>query len=190
MDDCENLLPQAHACLLKFVAEVPVVYSENEMVYNMHVLIHLADYVGQLGPLEFWSAFKFESFLYFIKKRIHRPSGVLAQVKVLAATIKELNFETVPHLQSLSSKYPNNFVSTNVGVLKVTTIEKSEIMGYHCVLQTGLKHYPYPSEILGIGLYKITNTLMTGRFVKKCVAHQQSESTALIIPYTSGTYFS
>jgi hypothetical protein len=171
-----DLLDNAHACILKFVAEVPDVYSYGEMVYNTHVLIHLVDYVKLLGPLDYWAAFKFESFLYFLKRRIKRSSGIMEQVRKLSLALDSMaNVKSTDVIIKLTLDFPNNFALTNKGIVKLTSIRGNIASGYLCLIQETIKAYPYPSSVHNIGTYRVTDTLVTGTVLKKCVVYQLSD---------------
>lgn len=58
----------AKQLLRYFVSECIKLYGKNFVIFNVHNLIHLVDDVLQFGSLDSFSAFSFESFLYFIKK--------------------------------------------------------------------------------------------------------------------------
>uniref|UniRef100_L7LXZ4 Putative tick transposon n=1 Tax=Rhipicephalus pulchellus TaxID=72859 RepID=L7LXZ4_RHIPC len=68
-------------CILQdFVSEAGSLYGNGIYVYNMHSLLHLADDARNFGPLDEFSAFPFENFLYQIKKLIKSHSRALQQV--------------------------------------------------------------------------------------------------------------
>jgi hypothetical protein len=57
--------------LISFVSQYPYTYMHYEYVtYNEHELIHLADFALQQGPLDKFSAFKYENCLQIIKKTV------------------------------------------------------------------------------------------------------------------------
>lgn len=146
----EIYVSYAHKLLDEFVRKYGTLYAENEMVRNVHGLLHIVDDVRRYGRLDDFSAFKFESFLAPLKNLIHGPSDPLAQVwnKVMAYraadksiinATKSLNhgpdFQikisnrdeecfkklVLPKI-TLSTKHPNNIVMLSDG--KPFVIEK------------------------------------------------------------------
>ena len=70
----------AKELLLLFVRQVGQLYGENQYVYNIHGLVHLADDVAQFGYLDNFSACVFESFLGRLKKLVRKSNFPLQQV--------------------------------------------------------------------------------------------------------------
>jgi len=67
--------------LLKyFVESFCNLYGKDQIVYNVHSLIHLCDDARQFGALDSVSAFRFESFLGRLVKLVRRPQQPCAQV--------------------------------------------------------------------------------------------------------------
>ena len=67
--------------LLKlFVKGVAEVYTREDIVYNIHGLLHLADDVGKFGNLENFSSFPFENKLKDVKRLVRKPNFPLQQV--------------------------------------------------------------------------------------------------------------
>ncbi|KAL5022613.1 hypothetical protein ScPMuIL_001768 [Solemya velum] len=56
------------------------IYGDDQYVYNVHGLVHLAADVGKFGALDNYSAFVFESFLGRLKRLIRKPNFPLQQV--------------------------------------------------------------------------------------------------------------
>ena len=75
----------ADELLCFFVHEFGKLYCKDMFDYNVHGLVHLAQYVRQFGPLESFSAFTFEIFMGRIRKDFvailsrsnHRVAGLL-----------------------------------------------------------------------------------------------------------------
>jgi len=72
-DFAENLLKYFVSCFCKL-------YGKNQLVYNVHSLIHLADDAKQHGALDHVSSFPFESYLGRLKKLVHRPKQPCIQI--------------------------------------------------------------------------------------------------------------
>jgi len=67
---CYLFNDEAKVLLTKFVIDYPIHYGAEFVNYNVHNLIHLPDCVKLHGPLDKFSAFKFENFLQDIKKKL------------------------------------------------------------------------------------------------------------------------
>lgn len=67
--------------LLKyFVEKYGEIYGKKFLSYNIHNLIHVCNDVKLLGPLDTFSAFKFENYLYKIKSNIRNNGRPLEQI--------------------------------------------------------------------------------------------------------------
>jgi len=53
---------------MSFVSQYPTLYGYEYVTYNVHGLIHLADFALQDGSLDNFSAFKYENCSQIIKK--------------------------------------------------------------------------------------------------------------------------
>ena len=70
----------ARECLVRFVEVYSQVYTNENVVYNVHSLVHLADEASRFGVLDSISCFKFESYLGSIKRKLRSGNSPLAQV--------------------------------------------------------------------------------------------------------------
>lgn len=58
----------AENLLKHFVESVRTLYGENKMSHNVHNLLHITEDVRKYGTLDKFSAFKFEKYMYSIKR--------------------------------------------------------------------------------------------------------------------------
>jgi len=65
---CYSYNSVAKMLLKKFVSEYPSHHGPEYVSYNVHGLIHIADFVLTQGCLDRFSAFKYENYLQFVKK--------------------------------------------------------------------------------------------------------------------------
>lgn len=79
-DTCIKLNEYARTLLRYFVENYPLLYGYQHMSYNVHNLIHLCNDVKLYGPLEQFSAFKFENHMSKIKKKVKTSSRPLQQL--------------------------------------------------------------------------------------------------------------
>ena len=77
---CKPLCGYAKELLVNFVQHFSSLYGANQVVYNVHCLIHIPDDVRLHGPLDMFSCFPFENFLQYLKKLVRKPNFVLKQV--------------------------------------------------------------------------------------------------------------
>lgn len=69
----------ADTCVKLFVERFKVIYGSQHFTSNLHNLIHLIDDVKRFGPINTFSAYPFESFLFQIKKLLRSGYLPLAQ---------------------------------------------------------------------------------------------------------------
>ena len=70
----------ANQLLCIFVSQFGELYGEDQLVYNVHGLVHIANDVFKFGPLDNYSGFVFESFLGRLKRLVRRPYLPLQQI--------------------------------------------------------------------------------------------------------------
>ena len=71
---------QAKKALYLFVKDVEVLYGSEFMKYNVHLLLHLPDFVKRYGALWAWSAFPPERYDGVLKKLFHGTQCVPQQL--------------------------------------------------------------------------------------------------------------
>lgn len=67
--------------LQNFVDNFATLYGADKLSFNIHNLLHICDCVKQFGPIDSFSAYKFENMMQYLKKKIHRPSQILQQLR-------------------------------------------------------------------------------------------------------------
>jgi len=82
----------ASKLLIEFVQSYSCIYGSKFVSYNVHSLIHLPFFVNLHGPLDNFSAFKYENYLQTLKKSMKCCRFPLAEIlnKVLASEGEEL----------------------------------------------------------------------------------------------------
>lgn len=70
----------AQRLLERFVEEFSEIYGEHHIIYNVHCLTHLVSDTKQFGCLDDYSAFKFESYMYQVKRLLHKNNQPLAEI--------------------------------------------------------------------------------------------------------------
>ena len=77
---CQLYCDYAQQLLLTFVKQVECIYGRDQLVYNVHGLLHLAHEANKFGSLDNISSFPYENFLHRLKRLIRKPSSPLQQV--------------------------------------------------------------------------------------------------------------
>lgn len=76
----KKLLNYAQELLNHFVISFNILYGEHQVSHNIHGLIHLPDDVSKFGPLDTFSAFKFENFMRVLKSLLRKSEEPLQQL--------------------------------------------------------------------------------------------------------------
>ena len=159
------------------------------MIFNVHLLSHIPEYVKQLGALDDFSAFDFENYFGLIKRRV-RPTKEI--FKSVLTKVNNLSQTEVPVTRKAvySSKSPNNICvlpDESIGLItKCHTVKDTFLVnGYKLRLATDLYTTPYPSRLLKIGHYSLTRIAFEHlKPVKKCISYLKCESSDyLVFPY-------
>jgi hypothetical protein len=89
---CVQLLDYTQSLLLYFVKNYGTLYGHQHISYNVHNLVHLCYYVKLWGPLDEFSAFKYENCMQKIKSKIRSSSRPLQQL--INRCVEEDNLNT------------------------------------------------------------------------------------------------
>lgn len=81
-DFCQELLE-------RFVENYGNIYDPEDLVYNVHSLLHVVEDVKLYGPLDGFSAYRFENHMREINKNIKKSNLILQQ---LSKRLEEINF--------------------------------------------------------------------------------------------------
>lgn len=79
-DDKQNEIEYAHSLMEYFVKTFKILCKRENMSHNVNGLLHIIDDVREHGKLDHFSAFKFESYIFHIKKMIRKSSHPLEQI--------------------------------------------------------------------------------------------------------------
>jgi hypothetical protein len=90
-------IPVAKNMLLDFVDEFEDLYGKENVVFNVHLLTHLADDCLLYGTLDEFSCFEFESFIFSIKMLIHSPKD--PHIQIINRSIEKMNFMALETLK-------------------------------------------------------------------------------------------
>lgn len=78
---CITKIEMAEQLLDNFVARFGILFGSNKISYNVHNLLHICDCVKQFGHLDSFSAYKFENYMQYLKKKIRSPTKILQQLR-------------------------------------------------------------------------------------------------------------
>lgn len=73
-------IDEAEHVLDLFSLDVPTIYNECELTYNLHQTRHLAEAVRNWGPLHIWSTFPFEDENGMMKQLIHGSNSIAVEL--------------------------------------------------------------------------------------------------------------
>lgn len=99
---CKDLfqyLAYAQDLVLFFIKTFKTLYGVQNISHNVHSLVHLVHDVKIFGPLDNFSAFKFENYMQVIKKLIRKSDKPLQQV-IRRCIEKEVNLHTSSNVLS------------------------------------------------------------------------------------------
>lgn len=178
----EALYPNAQRCIEIFVYDMKRIFSNRAMTYNVHVLLHLHDFVLKHGNLNKFSTFGFENHLHHIKKRIRVTRHIFRHVLNQCFTLRNICISDCVSDLFFSSKSPNNCAIVNGCIIKVDKTESDSVSGYELVFRDELYSFPYSSRFLGIGYYNLSRSFVIGRPTGKCFMIPV-DSAYLVIPF-------
>ena len=189
-----HVYENAQFCIQQFVLQLKDLFGSSSCTFNSHSLLHLYDFVKQLGPLDNFSAFKFENYLHLLKKRIKSGSFVVQQTINSMIDIRHMYRDCAVNPLHVSSTYPNNCVIVNnnsrlVPILVSSVNESNNLLlsGVELKFVDDVYEYPYPSRTLGIGKYMMSDTILLDvHFVNKCVLFIDCDNY-YVFPYANGS---
>ncbi|KAK7130402.1 hypothetical protein R3I93_019896 [Phoxinus phoxinus] len=180
-DLSKSQAPYANQLLKYFVERGRELYGETFLVYNVHSLLHLAEDAQNFGSLDSCSAFKFESYLYQMKKMVRSGKNILAQVANRLEETSKSKMENKTNVMSF--KCPNNvFVLSPEQCCEVVSEEVDNTV--LCRVYTNLQPYvmtPCDSRLYGTYTANIRHSQML------CLERQSLQRRAFIVEENYGT---
>lgn len=100
-----------------FVKHCEQLYGQTFLIYNVHILCHLADDVKNYGLLDLFSCFPFENYLGQIKNLIKSPNYPLQQIgrrlheinAVLQNNLPTIAKQSIHSIEHNSGQFPEKF---------------------------------------------------------------------------------
>lgn len=80
-ENCKSNIDVAQNIIDEFVTLYPRLYGLKHVNYNVHSLLHLPSYVKLYGPLQSFTAYKFENHMQELKRLIKNPHKILQQLE-------------------------------------------------------------------------------------------------------------
>ena len=161
-----------------------MLYGKQSLSYNVHVLLHLYEFVQLHGTLDSFSCFPYENYLLILKRRVKKTRWIFKHTLNQINDIRSLYIDSTVSDLVFSHLSPNNCAILSDGsVLVVSNINGNLVSGTLLAYSRDLYSYPYPSKILGIGFYSLSRTRLchVAPFSKAiCIPH---ESEYIILPY-------
>ena len=90
----EEMLSFAERLMVSLVQHYGQLYGTDEIVYNVHQHIHLAEEYKNFGSLDSISGFPFENYLGQIKRLVRKPHQPLQQI---VKRLSEIPYIEAPH---------------------------------------------------------------------------------------------
>ena len=183
----------ATSCIQHFLNDLKELFTESAYTFNAHMLSHLPEFVQRLGPLDKFSAFPFENYLYLIKQRVKTGTYVFEQSINSVLTIRSLYSNPPKKSFVFSNEYPNNTAlivyQSNFVPLIITSISDNYIAsGSLLLFKSDLYVHPYPSSSIGIGRYILSNINVTDvKIVNKCISFIDGNEY-IIIPFANNVF--
>ena len=124
-EDCYSNNAYAKSLLRYFVKNCLKLYREKFLIYNTYNLIHFPDDVLNFGPLDTFSAFSFENYLFTLKKKLKKLDEPLQQVyrRIVEESKSDFTQKSVDSDQNqLAVANKNLKVSSNLDIPSYDTI--------------------------------------------------------------------
>lgn len=99
-EDLHEYLNYAQDLIEFFIKTFIKLYGVENISHNVHGLVHLVNDVRKFGPVDNFSAFKFENYLQILKKYLRKADKPLEQL-VRRYTEKELIISSLPNFNQI-----------------------------------------------------------------------------------------
>lgn len=182
-----DLYDHAKSCVERFLFDSGDLFNTSAYTYNAHCLRHLYDFVKMLGPLDNFSSFPYENYLYMLKKRIKCGSLVMTQCVNSIQAMRNIFIMSENRNLYFSDEFPNNCgVVIHNGKESYVYIdqvfEEKEgifISGRIFKFVSDVYSTPYSSSTIGIGNFILTrnrvNRVQRMRPINKCILFPNNE---------------
>jgi len=149
----------ASSILKRFVEQMPILYTEDFLVYNVHCLNHIADDAIKFGSLNKLSAFPFENFMQVLKNLLRAKNKELSQVIRRVYERQQLfncsQSSIKKDLRVSNSSRDSGWILKTGEIILVTSIS-DEIVSYRKFLERK-NYFVVPCESSKLGIFEISN---------------------------------
>ncbi|XP_054746361.1 uncharacterized protein LOC129250792, partial [Anastrepha obliqua] len=134
----------ANELLKEFVDLFGNIYGDHLISYNVHGLLHLSDCVREFGPLDNFSAYKFENYMQHLKKIINKPNKILQQMFFRISERLKISDSSKLSKNDLFiidfNKDKDSYFQCNKGPIKIVGLDK-ETNSFKALLISNLENY-------------------------------------------------
>ena len=171
-DRAKEYADVAEACFRNFFIDLKRLYGCGSQVFNMHILLHLPEFVRAHGSLDNFSAFPSENYMRLIKRRIRSGNCIFEQTANNLTVLRDLYSSKEERKLHYSTKPPNNCCMTASGeIVSITECHEDGTFS-GCVFEnpSDLYVFPYSSLSHSIGIYELsTRCVRRINPVNKCI---------------------
>lgn len=175
----------ATRCMELFVANMSSLFGQQSLSYNVHILLHLSEFVSLYGTLDSFSAFPFENHLAILKWRVKKTNMIFHQSLNQLINIRSLYVNSPQSQLIFSAQPPNNCAVLNDGsFLLVSHVGfDNALSGSLLAFSRDLYVYPYPSRCLQIGFYSQSRIKLNQVYPVSKAICIPFDSDFLILPF-------
>lgn len=102
--------------LFTFMKETEIMYGEEYMSFDVHLLSHLAQSVRNWGPLYTHSAFKYKNYNQFLKNCVQSSNGVSVRITDtvrMKTALENFEHECADYLTENQQRFLDNLFNRN-----------------------------------------------------------------------------
>lgn len=180
----------AKACIEHFLLQLEDLFNVDAYTFNAHCLLHLFHFVRLYGPLDNFSSFRFENFLRLLKRRIKSGRSVMTQAINAIVTLRNMMPVNISREFFFSCRSERDrcalVESDNQNLplfIEHVDYEQKCVSGRLMKFSENLYNYPYPSSVLGIGVFSVSEKRICNVKPKsKCILFPHG-SSFVVIPF-------
>ena len=135
-----------------FIFEASQIYGQSLLVYNFHMLTHIADDCLRYNCLDKCSSFKFENYLGKLKKLVR--TGNLPIKQMIARILERKSQIGLPKLRIRKININDVYIIQDKSYQVISIFEND----YKCIVFNNEKLYDYPADSGRVGIFKSYKT--------------------------------
>ena len=164
----EQILYAQH--LLRFFINVcESLYGNFFSIYNVHMLLHIADDRLKYKNLDYCSSFKFENYLGIMKSLIN--SGFLPLKQLINRIEERKDIPIISKIKLNTIRIGNIYIISENQACKILNNDHKPL----CKIYNLTSQYTYPCDSSKVGIYSATP------FISKCISRDNLVKLAIII---------